>query len=236
MGVTAVAGGTSGSTPPVSRPYLPAPPSPSPSGAPGWGGAINGLDLRGEREHREPPDPAELSRPDLPTPTMGRLARPILTALILLVLLANLLRSRVLRSFPGRSGPTEIAVPWPVVPSPGPRCSPSSSAPPPHSPPAPGGRGPSSRQLAARSRRRSPVWPCRARCEPARRRRIWSLVGAVWGGILLVYLNMGHRPGQHFTSRRGGGHGALLAYGVLLIAVCSCSPTDPGAGAAGEVR
>ncbi|HEX6475767.1 MAG TPA: branched-chain amino acid ABC transporter permease [Acidimicrobiales bacterium] len=53
-----------------------------------------------------------------------------------------------------------------------------------------------------------------------------SLVGAVWGGILLVYLNQEATDlAKHFhISAATGANWALLAYGVLLIAVMLVFP------------
>jgi branched-chain amino acid transport system permease protein len=55
---------------------------------------------------------------------------------------------------------------------------------------------------------------------------IGSLVGAVWGAILLVYLNQEATDlaKQFHVSAAAGANGALLAYGVLLIAVMLLFP------------
>jgi branched-chain amino acid transport system permease protein len=55
---------------------------------------------------------------------------------------------------------------------------------------------------------------------------IGSLVGAVWGGVLVVYLNQEATDlAKHFhISATAGANGALLAYGVLLIVVMLVFP------------
>jgi branched-chain amino acid transport system permease protein len=55
---------------------------------------------------------------------------------------------------------------------------------------------------------------------------IGSLVGAVWGGILLVYLNQEATDlAKHFHfSPTTGANSALLAYGILLVAVMLVFP------------
>jgi branched-chain amino acid transport system permease protein len=67
---------------------------------------------------------------------------------------------------------------------------------------------------------------------------IGSLVGAVWGGILLVYLNQEATDlAKHFhISGAAGANGALLAYGVLLIAVMLVFPDGIQGGVRRLVR